>query len=49
MFGQKSAEGVYYVLKGDQAATISNFPMRSEGDADAGRIALLRHIAARLP
>jgi hypothetical protein len=49
MFGQKSAEGVYYVLKGDHAATISNFPMRSEGDANAGRIALLRHIAARLP
>ena len=49
MFRQASAEGVYYVLKGDHAATISNFPMRSEGDADAGRIAMLRYIAARLP
>lgn len=49
MFRPASAEGVYYALKGGLAATISNFPGRSEGDADAGRIALLRLIADRLP
>jgi hypothetical protein len=49
MFRLASAEGVYYVLKSGHAATIGNFPGRSEGDADAGRIALLRRIADRLP
>lgn len=49
MFRQASAEGVYYLLKGGHAVTIGNFPARSEGDANAGRIALLRRIADRLP
>lgn len=49
MFRQASGEGVYYVVKGGRAATIANFPGRSEGDADAGRIALLRRVADRLP
>ena len=49
MFRAAASEGVYYVLKGGHAATIGNFPGRTEGGADAGRIALLGRIAERLP
>ena len=49
MFRVASAEHVYYVIVGNHAVTIRNFPDRSEGGADAGRIALLRRAVQRLP
>jgi hypothetical protein len=46
---RSSGERVYYVTKGAHAATLTSFPGTHEGGEDAGRVALLRRIAERLP
>jgi hypothetical protein len=51
MFKERGSS-VVYVVKGPHAVSINGFPGRDEdepGGEDAGRLALLRHIAGRLP
>jgi hypothetical protein len=51
MFKERGSSTVY-VVKGPHAVSIHGFPGRDEdepGGEDAGRLALLRHVAERLP
>ena len=50
MFKEPGTAAAYYVVKGNLAVSLHRFPGRKEeSDADAGRVALLRRIAERLP
>ena len=52
MFKERGTAAGYYVVKGGLAVSLTRFPGRQddgEGGPDAGRVVLLRRIAARLP
>jgi hypothetical protein len=50
MFKEPGTAAAYYVVKGNLAVSLHRFPGRKEeGEVDAGRLALLQRIAARLP
>lgn len=52
MFKEAGTAAAFYVVKGDLAVSLTRFPGQAddlEGGPDAGRVALLRQIAGRLP